>query len=298
MPMATTNYGYDVGYAPSGVMAESASLGMATGLSALDAGSAVRTFVSKVVSPQVASVNSVSAPEMSNTTDRMVVKVGSLSMVVTDVNETIKNIADYAYKQNGYVVSSNVYKRGLSPYGTLIIKIPAKSFDEGLNEVKSLGEVVSDSVNGQDVTEEYVDLDAQLRNLQATEKQFLTILAKAEKITDILAVQRELTQVRGQIEQLQGRMKYLRQSADMSTITVDLSTDPSVLPSVDNSKVWKPWAEVKTAARALVEVGKKLVNQLIWLVIFVPIWLVIGLVVWVVVRVVKKIRGKGKFKLE
>lgn len=226
--------------------------------------------------------------ESQNIKERMIIKTGSLSMVVEDVREGVRQIIQYATDNAGFVVHSNIYKSGLSPVGEVSIRIPVALFDSGLGEIKKLGEVKSESVNGQDVTEEYVDLDSQLKNLRAAENQFLQIMSRAVKIEDVLAVQRELTNVRGQIESIQGRMKYLTQSVEMSTLTVYLSTDPSVLPAVDQENKWKPWAEVKAAARSLLEVGKSLANFVIWLVIFIPVWLVVGLVVWVVLRIIKK----------
>jgi len=254
----------------------------------------VRTLSKGVMAPSTASQElgvGGSASSPAGQVDRLIIKNGQLSLVVKDVKDSIKAVSEYATKQGGFVVSSNVYKNGLIPYGTIVVRVPAAKFDAGIIEVKALGEVVSESANGQDVTEEYVDLDAQLRNLRATEAQFLTIMAKAVKIEDILNVQRELTNVRGNIERLQGRMKYLKQSADLSTITVNFATDPAVLPSYDNSTQWKPWAEVKAAARALLEAGKKLVNLLIWLVIFVPIWAIIAVVVWVAYKIYGRIKN-------
>lgn len=212
--------------------------------------------------------------------DRMIIKTGSLSMVVKDVTESVANITKYAMDNGGFVVYSNIYKSGIIPAGEVTIRIPADIFDTGVGEIKLMGEIKSESVNGQDVTEEYTDLDARLQNLQASEKQFLQIMNRATKIEDVLAVQRELTSVRGQIESIQGRMKYLSQSVDLSTLTVYLSTDPNELPTLDPENKWKPWAEVKNAARSLVELGKGLVNFIIWLVVYLPLWLVIFGLVW------------------
>ena len=273
-----------------GTTAGMAAVGESAGYTGL--GVSANSVVDSIQSLSKGMVAPSAAPSPGAQIDRMIIKNGALSLVVKDVKESIKAVSDYAVKQGGFVVSSNVYKNGLIPYGTIEVRVPAAKFDAGLTEVKALGEVVSESANGQDVTEEYVDLDAQLRNLRATEAQFLAIMAKAVKIEDILNVQRELTNVRGDIERLQGRMKYLKQSSDLSTITVNFATDPAVLPSYDNSTQWKPWAEVKAAARALLEFGKGLVNLLIWLVIFVPIWAIIAVVVWLVVRVVNKIKNK------
>lgn len=224
----------------------------------------------------------------SATTDRLIIKTGSLSMVVENVRETIASIANYAIEKGGFVVSSNVDKVGLAPYGEITVRIPVDVFDSGVTDVKAMGEVESETVNGQDVTEEFVDLDSQLKNLRASETQFLQIMQRAVKIEDVLAVQYELTWVRRDIERIEGRMKYLTESASLSTLTVYLSTDPDVLPALDDTDKWKPWAEVKSAARSLVEISKGLVNFVIWLVVYIPLWLVIGLVVWVIVKKLKK----------
>lgn len=220
-------------------------------------------------------------------TDRMIIKTGSLAMVVKDVKSGVAAITQYAEKNGGFVVNSNVSKQGVAPYGEITIRIPSKIFDKGVADLKSLGEVESEQVNGQDVTEEYVDLTSQIKNLRAAEEQFLVIMKQAVKISDILAVQRELTTIRGQIENIQGRMKYLEQSAKLSTISAYLSTDPDVLPAVDEQDKWKPWGEVKSAARSLLSVGKGLANLVIWFIIYIPLWLVIGLVVWGVVKGVR-----------
>ncbi|MBI4992829.1 MAG: DUF4349 domain-containing protein [Candidatus Magasanikbacteria bacterium] len=225
-------------------------------------------------------------------TDRMIIKTGSLAMVVKDVKSGIAAITQYAEKNGGFVVSSNVNKQGVAPYGEITIRIPSKLFDKGVADLKSMGQVESEQVNGQDVTEEYVDLTAQLKNLRAAEEQFLVIMRQATQINDILAVQRELTNIRGQVERIQGQMKYLEQSAKLSTISAYLSTDPDVLPAVDQQDKWKPWGQVKSAARSLLSVGKGLANFVIWLIIYIPLWLVIGLAVWGIVKGIRWARGR------
>jgi hypothetical protein len=175
------------------------------------------------------------------------------------------------------------------PYGVIVVRIPFKIFEAGIGSVKSLGEVVSESIHGSDVTAEYVDLDSQIKNLRASEQQFLEIMKRAGSITEVLAVQNELTRVRGQIEGIQGRMKYLKESAEMSSLTVNLSTDPSALPIVENdSSQWKPVVVVKDALRNLLEVGKGLVNLLIWAVIFIPVWGGAIAIAWFVYKRMKK----------
>ncbi|MFH1284465.1 MAG: DUF4349 domain-containing protein [Candidatus Peregrinibacteria bacterium] len=229
--------------------------------------------------------------------ERLIIKTGQVSMVVDDVRAAVKAVSDYAVSKGGFVVSSSISKEDIALYGEVTVRIPAEIFDEGIQEVKGMGEVESEMTWGQDVTEEYVDLGARLENLRATESQFLEIMKKATDVEDILAVQRELTWVRQDIESIEGRMKYLSESADLSTLSVYLSTDPSVLPVVDQEETWKPFAVLKNALRSLLDFGKSLVNGLIWVVIYIPAIAVVLVVLWVVYRVGRRIfKGKKKKK--
>ncbi len=227
------------------------------------------------------------------TTPRLVIKTGTISLVVKDVPGSLEKIKNYAEKIGGFVVQSNTYKSGSAPFGTIVVRIPSTEYESGLGTFKNFGEVVSENTTGQDVTAEYVDLDSQLKNLRAAEGQFLEIMKRAGTISDVLAVQNQLTQVRGQIEGIQGRMKFLKESAEMSSITINLSTDPAALPVVDNnSDSWKPIVVLKDALRGLVEVGKAVANAFIYIVIFLPIWGVGVLIVWLVVRRVMRSEKK------
>jgi hypothetical protein len=260
-------------------------------------GLGVRTGLTQESYKAVGDNNSIApAPASSPSlpTERLIIKTGEVTVVVKDVPETIKNIASYIEKNGGFVVSSQVSKSGLAPYGEITVRIPAKGFESGLLEIKTLGDVQRENVTGNDVTEECVDLDARLRNLLATEKQFLIILEKAEKITDILAVQRELSQVRSNIEVMQGRMKYLKTSADMSSLTVYLSTDPNVLPTIEDSNEWKPLAVLKSAVRGLIAVGKGLANVVIYLAVFIPLWILIALVIWGVRALIRRAHARSE----
>lgn len=156
--------------------------------------------------------------------DRMIVRTGNISIVVDDVAGALANITQMADSLNGYVVSSNTWKNGETVYGSISIRIPAESYDSASNSVTQIAvDVTSQSSSSQDVTEEYVDLTAQLSNLKATEAQLLLIMAKAEKVEDILAVQAQLTQIQSQIEQIQGRMQYLEKTSATSLINISLA---------------------------------------------------------------------------
>lgn len=275
--------GYYGGEMEMGMMAPAADFGLANR-------SAAPTMAKIEMSDEVMAEEPATSGQ---TTERLIIKTGSFSVVVDNVNAAVDTITKYAVDQGGFVVSSNIYKESVSPYAVVTVRIPVDIFVEGVGEIKKLGEVKSESIDGQDVTEEYVDLEAQLKNLQAAENQFLEIMKKAVKIEDILAVQRELTNVRDRIERIQGRMKYLSESAHLSTLTINLSTDPDMLPVVDEEDKWKPFGVFKEAARGLLDVGKALSYLIIWLVVYIPLWLVIILFGWIGYRIIKRLfRGK------
>jgi PKD repeat protein len=156
--------------------------------------------------------------------DRMIVRTGNMSIVVEDVTIAINRIAGLAESGQGYVVSSNSWRDNDRLSGTISIRIPAEGFSNIMKQIGDLAvEVTNQTTTAQDVTEEYVDLTAKLKTLEATEQQLLTIMAKAEKVEDILAVQAQLTNIQTQIEQTKGRMQYLEKTAAMSLITVNLT---------------------------------------------------------------------------
>ena len=142
--------------------------------------------------------------------DRKIVKNGNMTLEVNDITAAMTGVAAVAKGLNGYVVSSNKSGDQDITYGQISIRVPSDRFDEAFDKLRKLAvNVPNESTNSQDVTEQYTDLQTQLRNLEATEAQYLEILKKAEKVEDILAVQRELSNVRGQIEQIKGAYNIL-----------------------------------------------------------------------------------------
>ena len=154
---------------------------------------------------------------------RMIVRTGQMSIVVEDVAVAIERITELADSVQGYIVSSNSWRDGERLRGTITIRVPATEFINIMVKITNIAvEVTSQTTSSQDVTEEYIDLTAKLKNLEATEQQLLKIMEKAEKVEDILAIQRELTNTRQQIEQTKGRMQYLEQTSATSLIEVSL----------------------------------------------------------------------------
>ncbi len=220
--------------------------------------------------------------------ERLIIKSANVSLLVKDVPEAITKIQQFATLNKGFVVSSNIDKQNLGFSGFVTFRIPSETFDASLNSLSELGEVKSRQVSGEDVTEQFVDVEAQLNNLRATERQFLDIMKRAGRIEDILAVQRELSNVRSQIDQLEGRRKYLKESAAMSLVTVNLATNPSDLPVIEKEPSWKPLAVFKDAVRDLLDIGKGIVNFLIAFIVFAPLWGLLALLGWLGYRFWKR----------
>jgi len=208
------------------------------------------------------------------TEDRKIVKTGSMTLEVEDIAETMDEVAEMADEFNGYVVSSykHEYERGVS--GHIIIRVPSEKFDEAFERLRQLAVAVPyETTTAKDVTEEYVDLEAQLGNLLATEAQYLSLLEKAENVEEMLKVQKELSKVRGEIEQIEGRMKYLEQTSETSLIEVDLEETRGF------AEPWSASAAFQSAVRGLTTFGRGLATVLIWLGIFCWAW-VPPLVIW------------------
>ncbi len=199
---------------------------------------------------------------------------------MSDVTQTRDKVAGLAVKYNGYVVSSDFRGRDQSLNGTITIRVAADKYDEAMAEIRALGiRVVSEQSSTQDVTAQYIDLKARLTNAQATEAQYLTLLTRAQQISDIMLVQDKLSQVRQTIEQLQGQIGYLENTSATSLIAVTIMPDGSSQPVVEGD--WSFTDHVKSAAHGFIEFGKVFLTVLIWVGIFVPVWgTVLGVRYW------------------
>jgi len=220
-----------------------------------------------------------------------------LNLKVDNADEAAEEISDIAKSNGGTVFSSNFFQgKDNTKSGTVSVKVPVNNFEKTFSEMKKVASLVlRESASGTDVTEQYTDLQAQLKNKQTEEQAFTRIMEQAQKIDDILAVQRELSRVRGQIEQLQGRIKYLESQTDMSTITASLTEDANI--SITDK--WRPWQVVKESVSVLVKKIQDFVDFVIRLVILaVPILLLYGILALVVYRIGKKIYLKVKNRNE
>jgi len=208
--------------------------------------------------------------------ERLIIRNASLSLVVPDTEASLDEINGLVDELGGYVVESNVYQyqEGLQAHVTL--RIPAESFDAALARIRDLAtEVRRESISGQDVTEEYVDLQSRLRHLEATEARLLEFLEEAEDTEAALAVYAQLREVEAEIEQVKGRTQYLEQSAAMATVSLDITPDELAQPIQVGG--WHPEGTLRDAFQSLIRVLQFLVDAAIVIVVLVtPIVIVIA----------------------
>ena len=152
-----------------------------------------------------------------------IIKTAFLTTEVKDVPGSIETLKSLASQKGGYLSSTSIqknYNNRLS--GSVILRVPAAEFENTLTGVKAIGTVKSVSTQGQDVTEEYVDLQAQKISYQNQLTQYNEIMKKAVKVEDVITVQQQIDRVQTELNRLEGRLKYLDSRIDLSTITVNL----------------------------------------------------------------------------
>jgi len=223
--------------------------------------------------------------------DQKVIKNGNLTLRVGSVDRAAEEISDIAKNNNGQIFSSNIYQSKADvKSGSVTLKVPVNNFEKTISEVKKIATlVVREFTSGQDVTEEYQDLQGQLKNKQAEEQSFTRILNQAQKIDDILAVTRELSRVRGEIESLEGRIKFLNSQTDMATISANITEDQNVT-MVDS---WRPFHIAKEAVNSLIRMAQGFIGFLIVFVITViPVAFLYLLTIFVIYLIGKKIYRK------
>jgi uncharacterized protein DUF4349 len=219
--------------------------------------------------------------------DRMVIRNAQLTVEVpNNMEDAIAQVRAIANRDGGFVSASNTHFERVNDQDRMVadltVQVRSDAADSALSDLRALGKVTGETSGSQDVTEEYVDLQSNLRNLQASESAVLKLMDRATQIQDVLSLQRELTNIRGQIERIQGRINYLEHRSDMATISVSLRLPPP--PSVEPpAGAWDPvgvaqrgWQASLTLLRGVAEAVIVVVAFSWWLLPFIAV----GAYVW------------------
>jgi hypothetical protein len=226
--------------------------------------------------------------------NRMIIKNADIRLMVKDTDIAIDRATQVIADAGGYIVSSRVwyqdYYGNNLKYATVTIGIPVDEFERALVKLRDLAvRVVDEVASGDDVTEQYVDLQSQLTNLEATRARIQEFLKDAKTVDEALRINQELANIEAQVEQIKGRMNYLNDRSAYSTITINFEPEfpvltPTPTPTAQPTATpipWKPGDTFDEAKNTVTVAYQGIANFLIWVaVVIVPIFLPIGLILW------------------
>jgi len=217
---------------------------------------------------------------------RMIIKNGEMTLLVADTDRALDQATGIAVNSGGYVVSSKTWNSGEFKSAALTMGVPSDQFEAVQRQLRALAvEVRSETSSGQDVSDEFVDLQSRLTNLEATATRIRELLKDAKDVDEALQVNIKLSEVESEIEQIKGRMQYLKDRSAFSTIVLNLQP---VVPT-PTPAAWQPGKTVESAAHSAGNLLRGLIDGTIWLVVALgPVLIPLALVVWLIVRAQRK----------
>jgi hypothetical protein len=266
---------------------------------------AEEVMMEKVVEAPPAEPGEYAGPDVAYAAERLIIRSGNLSMAVKDTRAalaTIEGMVERMAAEGAFVVSAEEHggTEGNQPYITVSIRIPAARFSETMDRLAELAvNVNSRNESAQDVTEEYVDLEARLESLEAARQRLLEIMEEARNTKDLLEAEQQLTQREAEIESIKGRMQYLEQSAQLSSIWIELQ--PHILSQPVGDE-WRPAETGRRAVDTLLDGLRGFGDFAIFFAIAILPWLLaIGLVILLIVVLIRwraRVRRKKQAKAE
>lgn len=233
-------------------------------------------------------------------TNRKIIKNSDMRLLVKDTSVAIDRTTQIVSDLGGYIVSSRVwyqdYYGNSLMYATLTIGVPVDQFEQALSRLRGLSIKVEDeTASGQDVTDQYVDLQSQLQNLEATRDRIKSFLDQAKTVDEALRINQQLSDIEAQIEQIKGRMNYLNDRSAFSTITVNFEPELPILTPTPTATItptntprptatlapWKPDETFGDAKKTVTVAYRGVFDFLIWLLVVVlPLLLPPALIIW------------------
>lgn len=219
----------------------------------------------------------------------MIIKNAEIKLLVTDTDIAIDRATQVVGDAGGYIVSSRVWSQphydGKNyKYAAITIGIPVQEFEHTLSRLRGLSvQVLDETASGEDVTNQFVDLQSQLTNLEATRERIKMFLDSAKTVDEALRINQELSVIESQIEQIKGQMNYLEDRSAYSTITINLEPElPELEPVVTPTpNPWNPGETFNNAKETVTFAYQGIVNFLIWFfVVLIPILAPPALIIW------------------
>lgn len=237
---------------------------------------------------------------------RMIIKNGEMTLLVADTDRALDQATSVAVDTGGYIVASRTWLEDGFKHAQLTMGVPVDQFEVAQRRLRGLAvQVLNDTASGQDVSDEFVDLQSRLNNQEATAARIRDFLKDAKTVEEALQVNAQLTEVENEIERIKGRMNYLKDRAAFSTLVVTLNPQrptptPTSTPTptpTPTPAYWQPGKTVEAAGNTLGGLLRGLIDAVIWLGIVVlpfvvPVLALIAIVVYFNRR---KKKPMGKF---
>ena len=234
---------------------------------------------------------------------RLIIKDGRMTLVVVDTSAAVDGAINLIDGLGGYIISQRAYddSEGFR-FATLKLAVPVARFEEAMRRLRDLGDVVDESSSGEDVTEEFVDLQSRLGNLEVTRERLRQLLEEARTVEEALEVDQQLRLIEEEIAVIQGRINFLAQRAAFSTIDLTIepiiptptpsatpTTTPTPTPTpIPTPETWRPGDTVQVAAVQLQDTFQNIADAVIYVSIFCGPWLIllalIGVPLWLIAR--------------
>ena len=218
----------------------------------------------------------------SSQADRFLIRNATVTVESKDVIKSSRELISSVVAARGYVAELHESLDNLGSRSVEVkVRVPAQAFDQSMSGLESLGKILEKAVTAEDVTEEFVDSQARLRNLNKEEARLIDILGRTGRLSDTLQVEQELSRVRGETEQIEGRLRYLSHRVDFSTIDVTfqetahpLTTTPP--ESYSSGKI------ASDAVRSLVGFLQNLWTVVLWILVWIVVWGPVAVIIWLV----------------
>ncbi|WP_087972098.1 DUF4349 domain-containing protein [Oceanobacillus rekensis] len=179
--------------------------------------------------------------------DRKIIYTANLFIEVKDYQQTINTIQSQVANRGGYIVDSNMTgdTENNTTNGHVTVRIPQEQFREFIQIMEEgSSKVLESSISGQDVTEEFIDLDSRLKSKRVVEERLLAFMEQAEKTEDLLTISADLADVQGEIDEITGRIKYLENKTDLATVTISIQENNVTISGMNDGDL-NTWEKTK-----------------------------------------------------
>ncbi len=234
----------------------------------------------------VSPINQVTQQIQDDSIEKYTIKTGNLNIKVFSLTESLNSISQIARSHGGDIISTNINPQ--SNFGFLTLQVKVDKFEHALDSIKNISSLVeNESISTSDATRQVVDLNATLKNKKAQEDRLRDFFERAENVNDLLAIEKNLTAVRGEIGIIEARLKSLLNQTSFSKITINVTEDVEILPSQND---WRPSQVAKNAVNSLLKKIQNIIDSTIDISISsLPIFILSLLGLWILYTITKKV---------